>query len=165
MSDQELTDYVHGRWASMVRSAVLLGCSEAEAQDVVQTALVRCLVSWSRVQRAADRDAYVYRVLVNTFTESKRRGWWRERPTAVLPEDASGDATADADTADAVERALGGLSQDQRTAVVLRYYLHMSEQEMSNVLGVRPGTIKSRLSRALGALAVDPNLTDLGGNL
>ena len=161
--DEDLADYVAARWATMVRSAVLLGCKEPEAEDLVQTTLVRCLLHWSKVQRAADRDAYVYGVLVHTFIDSKRRRWWSERPTAVLPEDSTGDPNVASDTADALERALGGLSEDQRTAVVLRYYLHMSEQEMTAALGVKPGTVKSRLSRALRALAGNPNLSDLEG--
>jgi DNA-directed RNA polymerase specialized sigma24 family protein len=73
--EDEFSEYVAARWPRLVRSAVLLGCSAAEAEDVVQTALTRCLVSWSRVQRADDRDAYVHRVLINTFTSARRRRW------------------------------------------------------------------------------------------
>lgn len=164
MSDaEEFTEYVGLRWARLVRSAILLGCDPAEAEDVVQTALTRCLLNWSKVRRAEDRDAYVHRVLINTFTSSRRRRWVGERPSAVLPEAASVDPTMDVDLTDAVARSLDRLSADQRVAVVLRFYAHLTEQQMALALGVAPGTVKSRLSRALKVLADDPDLSELRG--
>lgn len=159
--DEEFSEYVAARWPRLVRSAVLLGCSPAEAEDITQTALTQCLVSWSKVRRAADRDAYVHRVLINTFVSSRRRRWHGERPTGDLPERAIGDDTDAVDLADAVSRSLGRLSHDQRVAVVLRYFAHLTEEQMTVVLRVARGTVKSRLSRALKTLADDPNLSEL----
>ncbi|MFF0264902.1 SigE family RNA polymerase sigma factor [Kribbella sp. NPDC004536] len=145
----------------MVRSAVLLGCTPAEAEDLVQSALERCLVKWNRVRVAEDRDAYVHRVLVNCFRSSRRRRWHGELPSASLPETTGTDETTEVDDSDAVMRALDRLPGDQRTAVVLRYYAHLSEQQMATVLGVATGTVKSRLSRAVKALSQDPHLAEL----
>ncbi len=161
--DAEFSEYVATRWPRLVRSAVLLGCSQAEAEDVVQTSLTRCLVNWSKVRRADDRDAYVHRVLINTFTSARRRRWTGEQPTAHLPEVSGEDDTTAYDAADALRRSLERLGDDQRTAVVLRYYANLSEQQMAVVLGVAPGTVKSRLSRALKVLAEDPHLSELRG--
>ncbi|MFI5690325.1 SigE family RNA polymerase sigma factor [Kribbella sp. NPDC051586] len=157
----EFTEYVTARWPTLVRAAVLLGCTPPEAEDLVQTALERCLVKWNRVRAADDRDAYVHRVLVNCFRSSRRRRWHGELPSAAIPESGGGDRTADVDDSDAVMRALGRLPDDQRTAVVLRYYAHLNEQQMATVLGVAAGTVKSRLSRAVKALAQDPHLAEL----
>lgn len=52
----------------------------------------------------------------------------------------------------AVRAAVADLSPQQRAAVFCRYYLDLSEAETAQALGVRPGTVKSRLSRALRAL-------------
>ena len=161
--EDEFTSYVAARWARLVRSAVLLGCSPAEAEDVVQTTLERCLLHWRRVRRAADRDAYVHRALINTFTSARRRRWSGERPTAEPPDRPAPDPTTTVDDADVVLRALERLGTDQCAAVVLRYYAHLSEQQMAGVLGVAPGTVKSRLARALATLAEDPALGDLRG--
>jgi DNA-directed RNA polymerase specialized sigma24 family protein len=60
-------------------------------------------------------------------------------------------------------RSLARLTDDQRTAVVLRYYANLTEAQMAVALDVAPGTVKSRLSRALSALSEDPHLTDLRG--
>jgi RNA polymerase sigma-70 factor (sigma-E family) len=157
----DFSEYVAARWPTLVRAAVLLGCSRPEAEDLVQTALERCLLKWNRVRAADDRDAYVHRVLINTFLSARRRRWNRERPSAVLPEYAGQDQTTGVDDADTVMRALNRLPTDQRTAVVLRYYAHLSEQQMASVLGVAAGTVKSRLSRAVKALAQDPHLAEL----
>jgi RNA polymerase sigma-70 factor (sigma-E family) len=157
----EFTEYVTARWATLVRSAVLLGCTPSEAEDLVQSALERCLLKWNRVRVAEDRDAYVHRVLVNCFRSSRRRRWHGELPSASLPESPDSDQTAGVDETDAVMRALDRLPGDQRTAVVLRYYAHLSEQQMASVLGVAAGTVKSRLSRAVKALAQDPHLAEL----
>lgn len=162
-NEQDFSEFVAARWPRLVRSAVLLGCSRPEAEDLVQSALERCLLNWSRVQRAGDRDAYVHRILLNTFTSSRRRRWTSEQPTANPPDQASSDETTRVDDTDAVVRALQRLSRDQRTAVVLRYYSHLTEQQMATALGVATGTVKSRLSRALTALADDPTLEELRG--
>jgi RNA polymerase sigma-70 factor (sigma-E family) len=159
----EFSEYVAIRWARLVRSAVLLGCSPAEAEDVVQTALTRCLLNWSKVRGADDTDAYVHRVVINTFTSGRRRRWAGERPMAELPEPQQDDATTTYDDADAIRRSLERLTPEQRATVVLRYYAHMTEQQMASVLGIAPGTVKSRLSRALKLLADDPHLTELRG--
>ncbi len=161
--NHDFSDYVAARWTRLVRAAVLLGCSESEAEDLVQTALERCLMKWRKVQRADDRDAYVHRVLVNTLISSRRRRWTGEQPSADLPERPSQDETTSIDDIDAVVRALGLLSRDQRLAIVLRYYVQLSERQMAEVLGVAPGTVKSRLSRALTILANDPALSELRG--
>lgn len=163
--DEEFEAYVEARWTRLVRSAVLLGCSPSDAEDLVQSTLMRCLVHWARVRRADDRDAYVHRVLINTLTSARRRRWTGEQPTAELPEPsgAGPDPWAQVDTSHAVMRSLDRLTGDQRTAVVLRYYAHLSEQQMAAVLGVAPGTVKSRLSRAMKALAQDPGLAELRG--
>ena len=153
--EEEFSDFVVPRWTALVRAAVLLGCSPVEAEDIAQSALARCLTSWSKVQRAADRDAYVHRVLVNAFIDARRPKSSRELPVAEVP-DAAGPAADDVRLD--VERSLGRLPFDQRTAVVLRYYADLSESQMAVVLGVPPGTVKSRLSRALTSLAADPGL-------
>lgn len=44
---------------------------------------------------------------------------------------------------------------------MLRYFVHLSEQQTARVLDIAPGTVKSRLSRALAQLSLDPHLTDL----
>lgn len=158
--DAEFGEYVAVRWPRLVRTAVLLGCSLQEAEDVTQTALTRCLLKWHQVRRADDRDAYVHRVLVNTFTDARRRRWTGERPSEEVPDRVVPDATEGVVVRDSVTRALARLSDDQRVVVVLRYYLHLGEAQMADVLGVAPGTVKSRLSRALRAMAVDPVLAD-----
>lgn len=157
----DFSGFVAARWPRLVRSAILLGCSPAEAEDVVQSALERCLLSWGKVQRADNRDAYVHRVLVNTFVSSRRRRWIGETPTDRWPEQPVSDDTARVDGADAVGQALGRLPEDQRIAVVLRYYLGQPEAEMAAVLGVAPGTVKSRLARARATLCTDPDLLEL----
>jgi RNA polymerase sigma-70 factor (sigma-E family) len=161
--ESDFTAYVAAHWPRLVRSAVLLGCSPTEAEDVVQSALERCLLRWRRVSAAQDRDAYVHRVLINTVVSARRRRWTGERPTSEVPDEPGPDETTALDDADAVMRALDRLGPDQRAAVVLRYYAHLGELEMATALGVAPGTVKSRLTRALDVLAEDPALGELRG--
>lgn len=155
-------EYVAARRPALVRSAVLLGCTEADAEDVVQTALLRCYRSWRRVRRADQPDAYVYRVLVNVLRDARSRRWTGELATAEVPEPApAADVAPDVVSGLAVRRALGGLSVQHREVLVLRYYVDLSEQLTADVLGVPVGTVKSRTARALGALAARQELRSL----
>lgn len=159
--DGDFSAFASARWGALVRSAIVLGCTLDEAHDLTQTTLLKCYTSWRKVQRADDRDAYVYRILLNSYRDSRRRRWWGERPTEVLPETGGPDITTEVDVTDAVRRALDDLSAVNREVVVLRYYAHLSEQQAADILGVRPGTVKSRLSRALTQLANNSHLDDL----
>jgi RNA polymerase sigma-70 factor (sigma-E family) len=160
--DGDFSAYASARWGRLVRSAVFLGCSLDEAHDLVQATLLRCYTAWRKVQKADNRDAYVYRILLNCHRDSRRRRWWGERPTDTPPDWATGVDPADAvAVTDAVHRALGDLSTVNREVVVLRYYAHLSEQQTADVLGIAAGTVKSRLSRALTQLAANAHLADL----
>lgn len=159
--ERAFAEFASVRWLTLVRSAVLLGAGHHETEDLAQTVLMRCYVSWTRVSGAAHPDAHVMKILVNEFRGSRRRRWWQERPTAELPEVAAGDGTARIDGADAVARALAGLGKGQREVVVLRYYAHLTDRQIADTLGVAEGTVKSRLSRAHRQLASDESLSTL----
>jgi RNA polymerase sigma-70 factor (sigma-E family) len=152
----EFEEYVAARRVALVRSAVLLGCPPVDAEDVVQTALLKCYRSWRRVQRADQPDAYVYRVLVNTFRDARARRWRGELPTGNLPDEPT-DAP-DPTTGLAVRRALAAMSPAHREVLVLRYYADLSERDTAAALGVAVGTVKSRTARALAALAADDHV-------
>lgn len=162
MLDQhgDFVDYASARWADLVRSAVFMGCSLHQAQDLAQSTLLRCYLSWPKVVRADDRDAYVFKILVNCLRDSYRRPSSREMPVAELPDHSVGDPTEHVDVADSVHRALGSLSAANRDAVVLRHLVGLTEQQTALALGVAVGTVKSRTARALAQLLVDSHLSD-----
>lgn len=159
----DFATFAQARWVSLVRSAVFLGCSPADAQDAAQTTLLKCCLAWTKVTGAANPDAYVYRILLNCLHDSRRRPWSRERPTAVVPERMIDDQSGQIEVADAVHRALSKLSKVNREAVVLRHLTGLSEHQTSEVLGIALGTVKSRTARGLAELAKDASLSDLSG--
>ena len=159
--DEDYTAYVGARWSALVRSAVLLGCSLPEAEDLVQTTLTRCYASWDLVTRAANRGAYVYRILVNAMVKSRRRRWWGERPTATVPDIATEDHAGGVALRHSLQAALNGLSEDHRRVLVLRFFADLSERQVADVMRVPVGTVKSRASRGLAQLSTDPDLVDL----
>lgn len=154
-------DYVRSRWPRLVRTAVLLGADHHAAEDLVQTALTKCYRRWDRVLQARDPDAYVHRVLVNTLRAAHRRLWRLERPHAVVPDTPrANDQIAISDTVQAVWAALERLPRAQRDVVVLRYYADLSVADTAEALGISQGTVKSRCSRALAALAAESSLKE-----
>ena len=159
--DDDFAAFADDAWASLVRSAVFLGCSLHEAEDLAQVTLTRCYTAWPRVVAADDRRAYVYRMLVNGLRDSRRRRWWGEHAVERLPERATADHSDAVATTDAVHRALDHLTKQHRDVVVLRYFAGLTEQETARALDTPAGTVKSRLSRALHRLASDDHLRDL----
>jgi RNA polymerase sigma-70 factor (sigma-E family) len=163
------TAYVEKAWPTLVRAAVFLGAGAHEAEELAQQTLVRCYGAWDKVSAADNRDAYVYRMLLNCLRDQRRSRWWKDRREATDQrlEASTGSTTGRTDhseavaTADAVHRALAGLSKQARDVVVLRYFVELSEAQTAQALGVPAGTVKSRLSRALTQLAADDHLLDI----
>lgn len=156
------TAYAETAWPTLVRAAVFLGAALHEAEDLAQQTLVRCYGAWDRVSSADNRDAYVYRMLVNGLRDERRSGWWkhrRDQPNGLdRPTDDGSEAIV---IADAVHRALDSLTKPNRDVVVLRYFAQLTEAQTASALGIPAGTVKSRLSRALTQLAANDHLADV----
>jgi RNA polymerase sigma-70 factor (sigma-E family) len=151
-TDEDFEAYVAGRWDSLVRSALFLGCSREDAEDLVQTTLVRCFRHWERVRRARQVDAYVHRSLVNAHYKARGRRWTGEVPTDDPPDRAARDRVAESDARADLLRVLRPLSADHRTVLVLRFIADLTEQQTAEVLEIPVGTVKSRVARALAAI-------------
>lgn len=157
---EDYRSFVQERYGPLVRAAVLLGCSRADAEDAAQDALARCYASWSRGRVADDPAAYAYRVLVNGIARARRRRWRGEVPHADPPEPAAGAGVeAGVLQRTTVRAALARLSPEHREVLVLRFFADLAEDRTAAVLGIPAGTVKSRTSRALAQLAADPTLT------
>jgi RNA polymerase sigma-70 factor (sigma-E family) len=135
------------------RLARLLTGQVEAAEDVVAEAIARSLPRW-RTGQVHDLGAYLRTVVVNLSS----RGW-RRRLLASRRDHHSLDwltvqADVEAGTAerDRTLRAVMQLPVRRRAVVVLRFYDDLSEAQIAAVLGVRVGTVKSQLSRALEQL-------------
>lgn len=155
-------EFVEAHWRSLVRAAVFLGAQAHEAEDLAQATLVKCYTKWSLVSAADDQNAYVYRMLLNTLRSDRRKLSWKLRSVAVA-EPTIGDGSEAAAIADAVHRAMAGLSKDQQEVVVLRYFVQLTEAQTAAALGIPAGTVKSRLSRSLAHLSASNHLAEFAG--
>lgn len=123
-----------------------------DAQDLLQTALVRTYGRWDGIADKSLADAYLRRVMINTRTE-----WWRARKLDEVPTEQLPDASVEDGTEQRANRALlmdvlGVLAPKQRSVVVLRHWEQMSTEETAAALGMSTGTVKSTLHRALARL-------------
>ena len=119
------------------------------AADATAEAMARAYQRWDAVSGYRNPPGWVYRVGLN-WARSRRRRIWREIRSAVTPDHPAPAVTpADPELAD----ALAGLPVEQRSVVVLRYLMDWSESQVAEALQIAPGTVKSRLSRALTQLS------------
>jgi len=162
-ADAEFSDFMHGRWSGLVRLGFGLTGDLQLAEDLAQTAFARAYASWRRVRKADNPDAYLRRIVVNANRSGFRRLRVGEVLTGTLPEVLSAGDVADqrGDRADLVA-ALMQLPYGQRAAVVLRYWLDLSETEAAAVLGCSVGNVKSQASRALAKLRTNSALLEGG---
>jgi RNA polymerase sigma-70 factor (ECF subfamily) len=148
------------RLARLTGTAGLILRDADAADDAAQETLVR---AWRDLPglRDPDRfDPWLHRILVRACGDHlRRRGRDTARRSDAIPDMAGADEAARHADRDEMDRALDRLSVEQRTAVVLHYYLGLSHPEIAGATGQPIGTVKSRLSRALdhlqAALAAD----------
>jgi RNA polymerase sigma-70 factor (sigma-E family) len=138
-------DLVAREYAPMLRLAVLIVDDEGDAEEVVQEAFAAVHERWDRLDRPG---GYLRGCVVNRARDVLRRRYRaarfrRSAPSRHEPAELGADHLLD---------ALDTLTPTRRAAVVLRYYEGRSEAEIAELLGVRPGTVKSMLHRALAQL-------------
>jgi RNA polymerase sigma-70 factor (ECF subfamily) len=116
------------------------------AEEAASEALARTFQHWDRVRTYENPMGWAYRVGMNwAISRLRRRGRHIRHPDR--------QEHVDAPTFDpGLQAALHELSIDQRTVVVMRYLLDLSQEEIGRVLGLPVGTVKSRLARGLSRL-------------
>lgn len=158
--DKEAFRYVVERYGNMLYgTAYQMTRNHARAQELTQDALV---LAWRGINtfRGGSLKAWLVRILTNRGISIGRR---RELEAATLDNpdapiavaDESQDPAAAAISAldrEMIKNALATLSEEQREVVTLRFFSELSVSETAVALGVREGTVKSRLSRALDRL-------------
>lgn len=145
-------EYAAAAWPSLYRYAYLLAGNHVDAEDVAQQTLIKAHGAWSRVTSADSPNAYVRRILTNTYLSWRRpQARTREVLTDTPPESDAVPPPA------SEERMLlwphvKALAPRQRAVIVLRYYEDLSEAEIAEVLGCSRGNVKSTAHRALKVL-------------
>lgn len=125
----------------MTRLAHAITGSNAVAQEVVQDAFLRM----SGARDVREPVAYLRTVVVNLSRTALRRG----TRTVTLPHE---PVALDPPELDELWQQVQRLPEKYRTALALRFYADMSEAQMAEAMGVRPGTVKSLVSRGLEML-------------
>ncbi|MGY2081334.1 SigE family RNA polymerase sigma factor [Modestobacter sp. SYSU DS0657] len=149
MDGLSFEDFVSREQAALLRLAVLLAGDRGHAEDLVQTALLKSYRRWGRITRAGDPTAYVRRVLVTSHTSWRRRRSTTEQVVEQLP-DRAAPPTPDDD--EELRTALRALPPRMRTAVVLRFYADLSEQQTAEAMGCSASTVNTQTTRGLARL-------------
>jgi len=124
-----------------------------QAEDATQGALIEV---WRYLPRLRDPQAYEawsYRLLVRScMREARRRTRWLPEIALDGDEPRAPDDYGPVLDRDQLERGFRRLSVEHRAVIVMRYLLDMSHEDTAAALGIAPGTVGSRLSRAMEAL-------------
>ena len=142
------------------RTAYLIAGSASEAEDAAQEGFVKAWAALHRFRAGAPFRPWILRIVANEARNRRRAAGRRAhltlRTVAATPAGEaapSPEATAlDAERRVELLKALNGLREDDRLVIACRYFLGLTEEETAGALGWRRGTVKSRLSRALGRL-------------
>jgi RNA polymerase sigma-70 factor (sigma-E family) len=135
----------------LVRLAVVLVGDQGSAEDIVQDAFLGLFRRWDRLPDTSYPLAYVrVSVLNGCRTALRHRSrWGRTAPLGEAPVESAEARALLNEEQRAAARALRRLPERQREALVLRYYLDLSEEETAAAMGISRGTVKSATSRAL----------------
>jgi RNA polymerase sigma-70 factor (sigma-E family) len=139
---------------ALIRLAYLMLGDRGAAEDVVQDAFYGLYRRWDRLADPSGALAYVRSAVLNGCrTALRRRALGRRVTPAYLPPDGSAEAAVlSREERQEVLAAVRRLPDRQREALVLRFYLDLPDPEIARIMGIRPGTVRSAMHRALKAL-------------
>ena len=144
-----------------LRTAFAIGGSESEAEDVTQEAFVKAFRSLRRFEEGRPLRPWLMQIVANEARNRRRSRGRRERLAVRAASVGGGPSGSTEDlalgevTAGELRAALARLDDRDRTVIALRYFAGLSEAETAAALEVPPGTVKSRLSRALDRLRAE----------
>lgn len=141
---------------SAYRAALAILRSPEEARDVVQEAAIRAWLELPRLRRAAAWPAWFRRITVRQALDERRHA--RHMRESQLFDDAwpgLTDATTDSDDAVSLLSAFDRLRAEDRALLALRFHLDLTVPDVADALGIRVGTAKARIHRAIAKLRAE----------
>ena len=160
--EERFREFVAIRWPGLLRMAYGLTGEWDAAEDLAQSTLTKMCLSWGRVSRADNQDAYVYRMLCNTYKGRFRRQRVAEVHTESLPERGHPGPAELVERRTTLMAAVNELPPKQRAVLLLRYFADLTEAQTAEAMGVSVGTVKSQTSRAIDRLRTSPHLVEEG---
>lgn len=142
----DFEEFVIARRSALLRTAYLLTGNPHDAEDLVQSALIKVVPQWGRIQ--GNPEGYVRKVLARESVSRWRGRRWREISTDRIPERLHRDST----DLIALLEDLRTLSPRQRAVLVLRYLDDLTEADTAAALGISVGSVKSYAREALARL-------------
>jgi RNA polymerase sigma-70 factor (sigma-E family) len=158
----EFSEFAFVHWPRLVRLGYGLTGDRGFAEDLAQTALASAYASWPRVRRADDPDAYLRRILLNSYRSGFRKRRVAEQLSDRPPDAIIADPASQQDDRAAVLAAVAALPPKQREVVLLRFWLDLTEVQVASALGCSVGNVKSQTARALAKLRGSTELADWG---
>jgi RNA polymerase sigma-70 factor (ECF subfamily) len=136
------------------RTALLITQNAADAEEAAQEGFVKAWRALARFRAGAPLRPWLLTIVANE-ARNRRRSAGRRAALALRAARDEGDGTSaesvvlEHETRGALLDALGRMRPDDRLVLGCRYLLELTEAETAAALGVPPGTVKSRTSRAL----------------
>jgi RNA polymerase sigma-70 factor (sigma-E family) len=151
MSDISFSEFMATRWTPLYRTAYLLTGDAHDAEDLLQSALVRTCARWNRIRDKRAADGYVRTAMTNQLTNRWRRGG-REVSRAEVPDVADdGGLGLRADRL-ALWAQVRALPPRMRAVLVLRYFEDLTVEQTAAELGCSAGAVKSQTHNAIQRL-------------
>lgn len=153
-------ELVRGHQAVAFRTAFTITGDAAEAEDAAQEAFVKVYRTLARFRTGSPFRPWLLTIVSNEARNRRRAAGRRLGLTLRAAEGGSQTAPPPSPETSVVDQerraellgAVEGLREEDRAVISLRYFLELSEAEAAAVLGCARGTVKSRLSRAVGRL-------------
>ena len=153
-------EFAANRLPGVLRFAAVLTGDRALAEDLAQEVLIRAHSRWHKIGSLDRPEYYVRKMILNEFLSWRRREW-RLIPAGAASEvdhRSAPDHALDYAERDALFAQLCKLPARQRAVLALRYYEGLCDVDIADLIGCKPGTVRSYATRALAALRVEMNV-------
>lgn len=161
-SEASFSELFEQHRAQALRTAVAILGNQEAAEEARQEAFLQAFRTLGRKRVDVSFSTWLYRCVVWAARNQMRRQ--RPPPAFHWAEDAASDLVDRAELRLQLVAAMQELPLNLREALALRYYLDLPVEEVAQVLGCRPGTVKSRCHRALARLARSGHLAGFAGS-
>lgn len=148
----DFADFIEMNLKEFSRYAHALAANQDDAQDILSESLIKAFMAWPRISAMDHPIGYIRKIIVNTVISDGRK-WYNQNIAPYLTDQVPDTPTIDhywrVHQLDELNHLLTVLPKRQAAMIVMRYYLNLSDTEISDRLRCSAVTVRSTISRAL----------------